>query len=651
MSVNCNQLSTAVWIYDIDNYRIHWANPAALLLWEADDLTELLQRDFSTNTSEAVQSTLRDYRHTFEKNQSVSMFWRFTPKGITKEAFCQMSGYTFPDGRIGLQCEAIPSPLLKDHSQHNSIIMLSTYNMDGVFISANPAFNDQMGNAVEQFSQLFLTPEHSTEIIAAVKHQEIFESDYLLKTNSGNLWFHLKVSLSHANFTDSELLVQQFNIHNRKLEQIQLTAQVNTDPLTGLLNRRGLKELLEQYIRQNIEFFIYYIDLDSFKMINDSMGHSVGDLVLKTLAQRLQNNATVTGQASRFGGDEYIYIVEKNQSTLSQNHIAEQLITLTNRPYTDLEGNPLLISASVGSACYPDDGQDINKLLLRADAAMYMAKSKGKKRQIHYQKGMEDILQRRSLVAKHLHLAIKNSELSMDYQPIFDTTDNSIHSFEALLRWRNPLLGLVPAEETIQVAEQIGIIVELENWIIKQAIGDLPLLREATLCQAKIAINISGLHFTEPELPAFLLSVLAHNQLNTADLQIELTESTLIKDINEGFFCANELSNLGISLSIDDFGTGYSSLAYLHQIPANIVKIDNSFTSRMEQSAATITSIHHLLKSLKLTTLVEGVETPEQSSMLNLIGINLQQGYHLAHPKPLSYYLAAAKLKQSALLS
>ena len=144
---------------------------------------------------------------------------------------------------------------------------------------------------------------------------------------------------------------------------------------------------------------------------------------------------------------------------------------------------------------------------------------------------------------------------------------------------------------------------------------------------------------------------LAHNQLNTADLQIELTESTLIKDINEGFFCANELSNLGISLSIDDFGTGYSSLAYLHQIPANIVKIDNSFTSRMEQSAATITSIHHLLKSLKLTTLVEGVETPEQSSMLNLIGINLQQGYHLAHPKPLSYYLAAAKLKQSALLS
>jgi len=642
MSVICNNLSTAVWIYDIDQYRIHWANPTALLLWEADDLCELLARDFQPTTSEAVQRTLLDYRNAFVNKQSVSMFWRFTPKGIAKEAFCQMSGYTFEDGRIGLQCEATPTALLKNHNQHNSIIMLSTYNMDGDFISANPAFNEQMGSNISQLTQLFDDRESHTDILNTLQQHESFERDCLLQIQGEQQWFHLKVSLSQEAFAHSEILVQQFNIHKRKLEQLHLATQVNTDSLTGLLNRRGLQQLVAKNIQDNVEFFIYYIDLDSFKMINDSMGHSVGDLVLQTLAKRLNEHPTINGKASRFGGDEFILIVDKASTELSQCCIADQLIVMTNEPYFDLEGNSILLSASVGYASYPHDGCDINKLLLRADAAMYMAKAQGKKRQVQYEKGMEDILQRRSLIAKHLHLAIENQELSMAYQPIYHTTDNHIYSFEALLRWHNPVLGLVPAEETIQIAEQIGIIVELEDWIIARAIGDLKALRGATKSQAKISVNLSGLHFTEPHLAEYLLATLNKNRLQTIDLEIELTESTLIKDIDKGYFCAKSLTDLGISLSIDDFGTGYSSLAYLHQIPANIVKIDRSFTSRIAQSAVTVTSIHQLLKSLNIKTLAEGVETQWQSEQLKTIGIELQQGYHLAMPQPLSYYLEQA---------
>jgi len=511
--------------------------------------------------------------------------------------------------------------------------------MDGEFISANPAFNEQMGTNITQLAQLFNLQTSNQEIAIALQKSAVYERDCLLQTLRGKQWYHLKLSLSQEGFADSEILVQQFNIHQRKLEQIQLYEQANTDALTGLLNRRGLTELIEKNIQENVEFFIYYIDLDSFKMINDSMGHGVGDLVLQALAKRLQEHPSINGKAGRFGGDEFILIVNKENSELSQSEIADQLISMTNEPYCDLQDNSILLSASVGYANYPLDGNDINKLLLRADAAMYMAKAKGKKRQVQYESGMEDLLQRRSLVAKHLHLAMENQELSLAYQPIYDTSDNHIYSFEALLRWRNPALGLVPAEETIQVAEQIGIIVELEDWIIAQAIGDLPALRKASKSKAKISINLSGLHFTEAHLADYLQGTLHKNNLETQDLEIELTESTLIQDIDEGYFCAKSLTSLGISLAIDDFGTGYSSLAYLHQIPANIVKIDRSFTSRIEQSAVTVTSIHNMLKSLDIKTLIEGVETQAQSNQLKAMGIQLQQGYHLGKPKPLSYYL------------
>ena len=293
---------------------------------------------------------------------------------------------------------------------------------------------------------------------------------------------------------------------------------------------------------------------------------------------------------------------------------------------------------------FPRDGDDLDKLLLRADAAMYVAKSQGKKRGVRYTKGMEESLQRSSLVARHLFLAIENNELSLHYQPIYDMSTNQIYSFEALLRWRNPTLGAVSADETIRIAESTGIIVDIENWVINQAIKDLPQLRSLTCSRALISVNISGLHFVDPQLPRYLLSILAKHKLTAADLVIELTESALLKDINEDNSGAQHMSENGINLSIDDFGTGFSSLAYLHQIPAKVVKIDRSFTARLTQSSATITSIHYLLKSLQLVTLVEGVESHEQSELLQMIGINLQQGYALGRPQPISYYVDQAQI-------
>lgn len=643
MNTNLDNLATAVWVYDIDNYCIHSANSAALDLWEAESLSDLRERNFKPETSNAVQKTLLDYRSAFEKGKSVSMFWRYTPKGIAKEAFCQMSGYLFADGRIGLQCEAVPAHLINTKASKSSLIMLSTYDLKGEFISANHTFIEQMGAQIKQLSQLFSDSKDSREIFKSLAQQNDHTGDYKLSTLNGDLWFHLQISIPGETYSEREILVQQFDVNQRKLEQMSLIQQANTDPLTGLLNRRGLKERLEKNVQTSNGFFIYYIDLDSFKMINDSMGHAVGDLILKTLAERLCSSMFKQAIASRFGGDEFILVVNKETSTLSQGSIANRLLEIINQPYADLEGNPVLLSASVGSACYPKDGTDLNKILLRADAAMYVAKSQGKKRGIRYSKGMEDQLQRQSLVARYLYLAIENSEFELHYQPIMNVEDNSIYAFEALLRWRNPSLGLVPPEETIAIAEQIGIIVDVENWVIKQAITDLPKLRCTTDSRALISINITATRFTDAQLPQYLLQVLGDNHLKPADLEVELTETTLLKDIDNQHNCAKLLTDQGISISIDDFGTGYSSLAYLHQIPASIVKIDRLFTARITDNSKTISSIHNLLKSMGLITLVEGVETRRQSELLQEIGISLQQGYGLGRPQPLSYYIEKSK--------
>ncbi|MEH6444307.1 MAG: EAL domain-containing protein [Oceanospirillaceae bacterium] len=647
MSIQCDNLATAVWIYDIDNFCIHWANTAALKLWEATSLAELCARDFKPGTSDAVQKTLLGYQESFKKQQVLSMYWHFTPKDIPKQAFCLFSGYSFKDGRIGLSCEAISATLITDSMPRNTSMMLSTYDTNGNFISANPPFVEMMGAEISHLKQVLPAGCDFENVINTLIREQQLNVDKLLTTDNGELWFNLQISLSDAKLGDREILIQQLNINERKLEQIYLTQQAYTDPLTGLLNRRGLTQQLEKRIDDETEFFIYYIDLDSFKMTNDSMGHAVGDLVLRALAKRLKSKTFNKAIACRFGGDEFILIVNKDNTNQTQMSIADKLLKLTNQPYIDSVGNPILVSASVGSAHFPKDGTDLNKLLLRADAAMYVAKSQGKKRGIRYTNGMEDSLQRSSLVARHLYLAIEHSEFELHYQPVIDTSNQQIHSFEAILHWNNAALGFVPTQEVMQVAESIGIIAEIGNWVINQALSDLTPLRQATYSQALININIHDLHFKEIQLHDYLQQILKKYHLQANDLLLAMPETTLLQDLKQQCFAAS-LAKKGFNLAIAEFGTGISSLAFLPQMAINTIKIDRCFTANFEQNPTILMSLQQLLKSLDLTIVIEGVLNEQQSEQLHLIGINLQQGFILAEPKPLSFYIEQASTDRQA---
>lgn len=629
-----NELETSAWLYDIENYCIIWANKAALSLWESDSLQELYSRDFREGSSDAVQKMLADYQKLFRSGQSLSRLWRISPNGILKEVFCNLSGVTLKDGRIGMLVEAAKD-FQSINSDTGSVVTLSTYTLDGQFLSGNPPFLETQEPSFSHLSQLFVHPEDNQVIQHTIEHTGKFEGDVQIYVHEQSLWHRLVINITENDSQAKSLLVQQFNIEQRKQKELALEKEVVTDPLTGLFNRRGLKNAL----RDKQEFVVFYIDLDGFKLVNDSLGHNVGDQLLRHLANKLTKDELNIGTACRCGGDEFLWLLNTKGSEVNIEDMANLLIKKMSEPYSfDEDGRSIAVSASVGIAKYPKDDSDFDQLILKADAAMYLAKKQGKHRWVYYEPGMEDTLQRHSQLVQYLYRAIENNEFELYYQPIFNVQTKSIHSFEALLRWNSPELGMVATDQCIKVAEEIGVITDIEKWVIKTAIKDIKELRKICQKDLAVAINITGHFFTNSQLTTILMDELKKHQLSTDAINIELTESTLLSDAHQGCISAQKINKQQIPISIDDFGTGYSSLSYLHKIPATFVKIDRSFAADVEQDQTMVACIQQLLSSLQFKMIVEGVESMSQSNVLKTIGLTLQQGYGLGLPQPLSFY-------------
>jgi diguanylate cyclase (GGDEF)-like protein len=426
------------------------------------------------------------------------------------------------------------------------------------------------------------------------------------------------------------------------MKEENLRKQAWTDPLTGLMNRRGLTDTLSPLIKNNTPFTLLYIDLDGFKMVNDSLGHLQGDDILIQVTERLKNQIHDEDMACRFGGDEFIFIMPQStiQSDMSTSIRCQAIIESLSESYYSFNGIELSLSASIGVTQYPNDAEDFEQLITYADAAMYHAKKAGKKQWIHYQTGMENAQKRLSIVAQKLCFALSEKELTLHYQPIINYSTGQVVSFEALLRWHNKSLGFISPEETIRVAEEVGLIYDIETWVLDQALEDLLIFKELFDSKVTMAVNLSGLHLIDPNLVETISFILNKHNLRAQDLIIELTESVLLTDVNHKDSPINALTKQNINVSIDDFGTGYSSLAYLHRIPASTVKIDKSFLENIQQNTSTLECIQHLITSLGMKNLIEGIETEAQAKLLNTIGYHLQQGYFHGEPKPISYYLA-----------
>ena len=412
------------------------------------------------------------------------------------------------------------------------------------------------------------------------------------------------------------------------------------DELTGLPNRRLLQDRLTHALalarREHTRVAVMFVDLDRFKIINDTLGHAGGDEVLQQMGSRLTKALRDSDTVSRVGGDEFVMVLTHLQNDTNIAPIAAKVFTELSAPCI-VNNRELRITPSIGVSVYPDDAEDAVNLLGFADAAMYHAKSLGRHTVQFYTAEMSAASQRRLRLEHDLHTAIPNGELALYYQPRIDFLSGKIVGYEALLRWHHPQDGLIAPGVFIPIAEESGLIVPIGDWVIRQACQQMKRWRESGFAVASVAVNLSARQFFDDRLPQRVSQAISDAGMEPAQLELEITESILMANTEETMSLFVQLRQLGVKLSIDDFGTGFSSLAYLKRFHVDSLKIDHSFVrdiSTNADDAAIVRAIVSLAHSLQLRVVAEGVETREQLDFLRECGCEEAQGYYFAHPLP-----------------
>jgi diguanylate cyclase (GGDEF)-like protein len=466
------------------------------------------------------------------------------------------------------------------------------------------------------------------------EEQAAFATDELRKTNED---LERRVAERTGRLIEAN---QKLKIEIAEREELQAKSQYLAyhDSLTGLGNRLLFKEHLEEALTDVTiaphQVAVLFLDLDGFKSVNDTLGHSVGDLLLKSIAAKLRNILRPTDRISRLGGDEFAILQMSVVQPESSIALAQEILAIAEQEF-DIDGHDVTVGASIGIAIASPGETDAETILKSADLAMYSAKSDGRGTYRMFDPEMDSIVQARRILEKDLRTAFSQNEFKLFYQPLVNLHTKRVKAFEALMRWEHPERGLIPPSEFIRVAEEMGLIVPLGEWALRQACAeamDWP----SEVC---VSVNLSPLQFSKGNLVSTVVSALASSGLPGSRLELEITETILLEKTERNVSILNQLRGLGVRISMDDFGTGYSSIGYLRSFPFDKIKIDQSFVRDLlvdEGSLAIVRAIARLGVSFGITTTAEGVETEEQMHCLSLEGCVEAQGYLLSKPVPAS---------------
>lgn len=432
-----------------------------------------------------------------------------------------------------------------------------------------------------------------------------------------------------------ELMVICHDYSERRRAEEKIRQAALHDPLTGLPNRALLYEYARHTFaaasRTKQEVSVLFIDLDRFKPINDIHGHEVGDMVLRQVASRLRDNMRGEDIVFRLGGDEFLALVSHHDDATAGEKVAQHLMQAINSPY-HVGSVEASLSCSIGISVYPRDGDDVDMLICHADAAMYIAKQMGRNTTQFYTSSLAERVYMQSAIEEGIKNGLKNEEFSLYYQPLVDIQTREVVSVEALLRW--PCNGMGP-DRFIHVAEATGLIGRLGEWVLGRACEQHLAWIQEGLPAIPIAVNVSPLQFRKKDFVAHLQKLLHHHRIGCHGLQIELTETAVMEDIDHAIAVLTELRSTGIKISLDDFGTGYSSLNYLSRLPLDKIKVDKSFVHRLEHdmaSQAIIEAIIALGRTLQLEIVAEGIESDSTLQYLHRHGCHQAQGYHVCKP-------------------
>ena len=480
------------------------------------------------------------------------------------------------------------------------------------------------------------------------------------KDELGNLIRDFNAMLDEIQLRDSELRehrlkleervarrTHELEIANAQLEKSKQQAEsvasrmeyhAHPDALTGLPNRILLHDRINSELaharRQQTSAALLFLDLDRFKIINDSLGHAVGDQLLRVIARRLNNCVRDEDTVARLGGDEFMVLLPRISGSADAGRIARKIIDCLIDPIS-CNGHELHITTSIGISIFPYDGSDAETLIKHADISMYRAKELGRNKAVYYTAEMNAGSRKQLAMETNLRKAVEKNQLKLFYQPKIDITHNSIVGFEALLRWEHPTMGFISPLDFIPVAEDSGLIVPIGEWVLNTAFKQLKTWHNAGHTGLTMAVNLSSAQLSRPGFEDVVENALDSAGLMAAMTELEVTENVAMENIESAVDILEKLKCMGVSIAMDDFGTGYSSLSYLRRLPIDIVKIDKSFVREIPDSSEDVTiaqAIIAMAQSLKLSVVVEGVENVRQLNYFRQQGVSIVQGYLFSKP-------------------
>lgn len=652
------------------NCLLTYANPAAATIFGFDNSEEMIDQ-FKTlsNLFDEPESFKTCHDQLIKGNHIHSTI--MGNKVRKKEVFwldCIFQPIFDKDKNI-IGIDSVLRDITKEKENYEKMQLASKvlqHSLEGIIITdkekrilmVNPSFTKMTGYTQEE---VFMK---NPSIIGSGWHDETFYTEMWKSIDQNGYWFgemndRRKDGGLYAQETTICAIKNDDEITNycaiiadvteRKKMEDQVKNLAYYDYLTKLPNRFFFKEKLEQAIsnaeRDKSSLALFFLDMDNFKIVNDTLGHYYGDKLLQEVALRLLECIRKSDSVARLGGDEFTILLEKITDKEIAVKVAEKISERLNEPYT-IDGRVVYSSPSIGIAFYPEDASNYTDLLKCADNAMYLSKEKGKNQINFFEDELNVKIQEYHLIETQLRSAIDNRELSLHYQPVVDLETGSIKGAEALLRWDNPVLGSVPPYVFIPHAEVSGLILEIGEWVIEEACRNLQYFYELGHTELRISINVSTKQLREKNFTDTILSNMKRYNIKAKNFAIEVTETSLIEYIDEVLPKLHTLKEYGITLLLDDFGTGYSSMAYLKKLPTDIVKIDRMFikdlpedTDDMQITVAIIAMSHALNKIVT----AEGVETQEQLALLLKYHCNKIQGYYFYKPMKLDMFIESLK--------
>jgi diguanylate cyclase (GGDEF)-like protein/PAS domain S-box-containing protein len=546
----------------------------------------------------------------------------------------------------------------------NAIEGIFRTSLDGQYLDANPALAriygfdspaELMASLKDIGKQLYVEPSRRDEFIALMRSRGSvsgFESQ-VYRRDGEIIWISENARAVHDD--DGRIVCYEGTVEDiteRKLYQARIEQQANYDSLTGLANRSLLNDRLQHAIRTAAAYgtrvAVVFVDLDRFKFINDSLGHHVGDELLRAMAERLKASVRESDTVARLGGDEFVLLINGHGEPDDVAVVLERMLSNISQPWTIPQGD-CNVTCSIGVAIYPDDGDNAQTLLKYADTAMYRAKERGRNNFQFFTAELNALIRERFELESKLRRALERGQFSLEYQPRVDMQSGLVVAVEALLRWR--VDGeLVSPSKFIPVAEDIGLIAPIGKWVLRQACAQNKQWQAAGLPPIVMSVNVSTRQFRQDNFVQAVADILASTGLEPQYLEIELTESAVMHDAEQFIAMLDQLKQLGVSIAVDDFGTGYSSLSYLKRFPVDRLKIDRSFVIDIESDADNATIVRAIIAlghNLGLKVVAEGVETQRQLEFLRANLCDELQGHYFSPPLTADEFAWCLKGSQS----